>query len=62
MTNQEKELVSMVGKLEMEIKRLKHIEQTARLVVNVFSNTMDYHIWDQAMDALEAALKEKNNG
>jgi hypothetical protein len=59
MTNEERELDLLVGNLNMEIKRLKHIEQTARLVVNVFSNTMDYHIWDQAMDALEAALKEK---
>jgi L-asparaginase/Glu-tRNA(Gln) amidotransferase subunit D len=59
MTNEERELDLLAGNLLMEVKRLKHIEQTARLVVNVFSNTMDYHIWDQAMDALEAALKEK---
>jgi len=60
MTNEERELDLLVGNLEMEVKRLRHIEKTASLVVNVFSNTMDYHIWDQAMDALEAALKEKN--
>jgi len=59
MTNLERELDLMVGNLLMEVKRLRHIEKTASLVVNVFSNTMDYHIWDQAMDALEAALKEK---
>ena len=59
MTNEERELDLLVGNLEMEMKRLKHIEKTALLVVNVFSNTMDYHIWDQAIDAREAALKEK---
>ena len=59
MTNEERELDLMVGNLLIEVKRLRQIEKTASLVVNVFSNTMDYHIWDQAMDALEAALKEK---
>jgi hypothetical protein len=59
MTNLERELDLMVGNLLMEVKRLRQIEKTASLVVNVFSNTIDYHIWDQAMDALEAALKEK---
>jgi L-asparaginase/Glu-tRNA(Gln) amidotransferase subunit D len=59
MTNEERELDLLVGNLLMEVKRLRQIEQTASLVVNVFSNTMDYHIWDQAIDALEAALKEK---
>jgi hypothetical protein len=59
MTNEERELDLLAGNLLMEVKRLRHIEKTARLVVNVFSNTMDYHIWDQAIDALESALKEK---
>ena len=59
MTDEEREMDLQLADYMSENKRLKRIEQTARLVVNVFSNTMDYHIWDQAMDALEAALKEK---
>ena len=42
-----------------EIDRLKRIETAARNVVNAFTNSIDYHTWDKALDALEALLKEK---
>ena len=45
--------------LMTENKRLKQIEQAAQLVVKSFTNSIDYNTWDKALDALEAALKEK---
>jgi hypothetical protein len=39
---------------------LKKIEQAAQAVVKSFTNSIDYHTWDKALDALEAVLKEKS--
>ena len=60
MTNDEREMDLLMADLEIEVRRLKKIEQAAQVVVKSFSNSIDYNTWDAALDALEAALKEKN--
>ena len=62
MTNEEREMDLTLADLEVENRRLKKIEQAAQTVVKSFSNSIDYNTWDEALDKLEAALKEKNNG
>ena len=62
MTNEERELYLTIADLEAENRRLKKIEQAALAVMKAFSNSIDYNTWDEALDKLEAALKEKNNG
>ena len=59
MTNEEREVDLLLAQLEAEARRLKKIEQAAQAVVKSFSNSIDYNTWDAALDALEAALKEK---
>ena len=59
MTNEEREVDLLLAQLESEARRLKKIEQAALAVVKSFSNSIDYNTWDKALDALEAALKEK---
>jgi hypothetical protein len=59
MTEQERELDLQVAELMQEVNRLTKIEQAARLLVNSFSNTIDYNTWDRALDTLEAVLKDK---
>jgi hypothetical protein len=59
MTNEEREMDLALADLETEVRRLKKIEQAALAVVKSFSNSIDYNTWDSALDALEAALKEK---
>ena len=59
MTNEEREVDLLLAQLEAEARRLKKIEQAAQTVVKSFSNSIDYNTWDAALDALEAALKEK---
>lgn len=59
MTNEEREVDLLLAQLESEARRLKKIEQAAQAVVKSFSNSIDYNTWDAALDALEAALKEK---
>ena len=59
MTNEEREMDLTVADLEAENRRLKKVEQAAQAVVKSFSNSIDYNTWDAALDALEAALKEK---
>ena len=59
MTEEERELDLQLAELESEVRRLKKIEQAALAVVKSFSNSIDYNTWDAALDALEAALKEK---
>lgn len=59
MTEQEREMDFQLADLMTENKRLKKIEQAAQLVVKSFTNSIDYHTWDKALDALEATLKEK---
>jgi hypothetical protein len=59
MTEQEREMDFQLADLMTENKRLKKIEQAAQLVVKSFTNSIDYHTWDKALDALEAVLKEK---
>jgi hypothetical protein len=48
-----------IADLESENRRLKKVEQAAQTVIKSFSNSIDYHTWDKALDALEAVLKEK---
>jgi hypothetical protein len=60
MTNDEREMDLNIADLESENRRLKKIEQAAQAVVKSFSNSIDYNTWDSALDALEAALKEKS--
>ena len=59
MTEEEREMDLALADLESEVRRLKKIEQAAIAVVKSFSNSIDYNTWDAALDALEAALKEK---
>ena len=59
MTNEEREMDLTVADLEAENRRLKKIEQAAQAVVKSFSNSIDYNTWDAALDALEAALRDK---
>ena len=59
MTEQEREMDFQLADLMTENKRLKQIEQAAQFVVKSFTNSIDYNTWDKALDALEAALKEK---
>ena len=59
MTEQERELDLQLADLLQENKRLKAVEQAALAVMKAFSNSIDYNNWDKALDALEAALKEK---
>ena len=59
MTEEEREMDLQLANLELEVRRLRKIEQAALAVVKSFSNSIDYNTWDSALDALEAALKEK---
>jgi len=59
MTNEERELDLNIADLESENRRLKKIEQAAQAVVKSFTNSIDYNTWDEALDKLEAVLKEK---
>jgi len=59
MTEEEREMDLQLAELESEVRRLKKIEQAAQAVVKSFSNSIDYNTWDAALDALEAALKDK---
>jgi hypothetical protein len=60
MTNAEREMDLTLADLEAENRRLKKVEQAAQAVVKAFSNSIDYNTWDEALDKLEAALKEKS--
>jgi hypothetical protein len=59
MTNEEREMDLTLADLEVEVRRLKKIEQAALAVVKAFTNSIDYNTWDEALDKLEAVLKEK---
>ena len=59
MTDAEREQDLNMAELEAENRRLKKIEQAAQAVVKSFSNSIDYNTWDEALDKLEATLKEK---
>ena len=59
MTNEEREMDLALADLESEVRRLKRVEQAALAVVKAFTNSIDYNTWDEALDKLEAALKEK---
>ena len=59
MTEEQREMDLQLAELASENRRLKRIEQAALAVVKSFSNSIDYNTWDAALDALEAALKEK---
>ena len=60
MTNEEREMDLTLADLQDENRRLKRVEQAAQAVVKSFSNSIDYNTWDEALDKLEAVLKEKN--
>ena len=60
MTDAEREQDLNMAELEAENRRLKKIEQAALAVVKSFSNSIDYNTWDEALDELEAVLKEKS--
>ena len=59
MTDAEREMDLVLGEIESEVSRLKKIEQAALAVVKAFTNSIDYNTWDEALDKLEAVLKEK---
>ena len=59
MTSEEREMDLTLADLEVEVRRLKKIEQAAQAVVKSFSNSIDYNTWDAALDSLEATLKDK---
>jgi hypothetical protein len=59
MTNEEREMDLALADLESEVRRLRKVEQAAQAVVKSFSNSIDYNTWDEALDKLEAVLKEK---
>ena len=60
MTEEERERDLQLGELASENRRLKKIEHAAQAVVKSFSSSIDYNTWNKALDALEAALKEKS--
>jgi hypothetical protein len=60
MTDAEREMDLVLGDIESEVRRLKKIEQAALAVVKAFTNSIDYNTWDEALDKLEAVLKEKS--
>ena len=60
MTNEEREMDLVLGEIELEVRRLKKVEQAALAVVKAFTNSIDYNTWDDALDKLEAVLKEKS--
>jgi hypothetical protein len=62
MTNEEREMDLNIADLEAENRRLKKVEQAAQAVVKSFTNSIDYNTWDEALDRLEAVLKEKHDG
>ena len=62
MTDAEREMDLNMAELETENRRLKKVEQAALAVVKAFSTSIDYNTWDEALDKLEAVLKEKSNG
>jgi hypothetical protein len=59
MTDSEREMDLVLGEIELEVRRLKKVEQAALAVVKAFTNSIDYNTWDKSLDALEAVLKEK---
>jgi len=59
MDEETREMDLQLAELLSENKRLKRIEQAALAVMKAFGNSIDYNTWDKALDALEAALKEK---
>ena len=59
MTEEEREMDLVLGEIELEVRRLKKVEQAALAVVKAFSTSIDYNTWDAALDSLEATLKEK---
>jgi len=59
MTDAEREMDLNMAELETENRRLKKVEQAALVVVKAFTNSIDYNTWDEALDKLEAVLKEK---
>jgi hypothetical protein len=59
MTEEEREMDLQLAELASENRRLKKIEHAAQAVIKSFSSSIDYNTWDAALDALEAALKEK---
>jgi hypothetical protein len=59
MTEEEREMDLHLADLEVEVRRLKRVEQAALAVVKAFTNSIDYNTWDEALDKLEAVLKEK---
>ena len=59
MDEETREMDLQLAELLTENKRLKKIEQAALAVMKAFGNSIDYNTWDKALDALEAALKEK---
>ena len=60
MTEEERERDLQLGELASENRRLKKIEHAAQAVVKSFSTSIDYNTCGKALDALEAALKEKS--
>jgi hypothetical protein len=58
-TDEEREMDLTLAEIEVEVRRLKRIEQAAHAVLKAFSNELDYDAWDKALDKLEAVLKEK---
>ena len=59
MTDEEREMDLALADLESEVRRLRKVEQAAQAVVKSFSTSIDYNTWDEALDKLEAVLKEK---
>ena len=59
MTDAEREMDLVLGEIELEVRRLKKVEQAAMAVVKAFTNSIDYNTWDEALDKLEAVLKER---
>ena len=60
MTDEQREMDLQLAELASENRRLKRIEQAAQAVVKSFTNSIDYNTWDEALDNLEAVLKEKS--
>jgi len=59
MDEETREMDLQLAELDVEVKRLRRIEQAAHAVMKAFGNSIDYNTWDKALDALETVLKEK---
>jgi len=56
----------LIQNLELELKEMiaenERLKHAALQVVKAFQQPQDYHVWDEALNILEAALKGEKHG